>query len=283
MTEMQKIGADETAPNPAHVPKIYGEPLAELPRDLYIPPDALEVFLDAFEGPLDLLLYLIRKANINILDIPMAPLTEQYLTYVEAMRRSNLELAADYLLMAAMLLEIKSRMLLPRPARTETGEPEDPRAELVRRLMEYERIKLAAARLDAMPQVQRDYEWATVWVAEKVAERAPQVSLHDLATTWLALMRRARVKQHHRVQREELSVRETMSVILRQLQGRGYVMFEELFATTAAQASVAGMIVAFLAILELARESLIEIVQSEALAPVYVKSRDDAATQPLQA
>lgn len=283
MTETQKIGADETARNPAHVPKVYGEPLAELPRDLYIPPEALEVFLDAFEGPLDLLLYLIRKANINILDIPMAPLTEQYLTYVEAMRRSNLELAADYLLMAAMLLEIKSRMLLPRPARTETGEPEDPRAELVRRLMEYERIKLAAARLDAMPQVQRDYEWATVWMAEKVAERAPQVSLHDLATTWLALMRRARVKQHHRVQREELSVRETMSVILRQLQGRGYVMFEELFAATAAQNSVAGMIVAFLAILELARESLIEIVQSEALAPVYVKLSDDAATQPLQA
>ncbi|MEW5781593.1 MAG: segregation and condensation protein A [Pseudomonadota bacterium] len=278
MTETQKLGA-ESAQSEAHVPKLYGEPLPELPRDLYIPPDALEVFLDAFEGPLDLLLYLIRKANVNILDIPMAPLTAQYLEYVEAMRRSNLELAADYLLMAAMLLEIKSRMLLPRPAKTESGEPEDPRAELVRRLMEYERIKLAAARLDALPQVSRDYEWASVWVAEKVAARAPEVNLHDLLAVWLSLMQRARVKQHHRVQREELSVRETMSVVLRHLQGRGYVMFEELFAATAAQAGVAGMIVSFLAILELARESLIEITQSEALAPIYVKMKSDAALQ----
>ncbi|MFN6961514.1 MAG: segregation and condensation protein A [Rhodocyclaceae bacterium] len=279
MRENTKIGAGETAPAQPHVPKLYGEPLPELPRDLYIPPDALEVFLDAFEGPLDLLLYLIRKANINILDIPMAPLTAQYLEYVEAMRRSNLELAADYLLMAAMLLEIKSRMLLPRPAKTVEGEPEDPRAELVRRLMEYERIKLAAARLDALPQVGRDYEWATVWVAEKVAERAPEVSLHDLLTVWLSLMRRARVKQHHRVQREELSVRETMSVVLRHLQGRGYVMFEDLFVATTAQAGVAGMIVSFLAILELARENLIEITQSEALAPIYVKCKDVATLQ----
>ncbi|MDI6749278.1 MAG: ScpA family protein [Rhodocyclaceae bacterium] len=278
MTETQKLGA-ESAQSEAHVPKLYGEPLPELPRDLYIPPDALEVFLDAFEGPLDLLLYLIRKANVNILDIPMAPLTAQYLEYVEAMRRSNLELAADYLLMAAMLLEIKSRMLLPRPAKTESGEPEDPRAELVRRLMEYERIKLAAARLDALPQVSRDYEWASVWVAEKVAARAPEVNLHDLLAVWLSLMQRARVKQHHRVQREELSVRETMSVVLRHLQGRGYVMFEDLFAATAAQAGVAGMIVSFLAILELARESLIEITQSEALAPIYVKMKSDAALQ----
>ncbi|NWG30992.1 MAG: segregation/condensation protein A [Rhodocyclaceae bacterium] len=279
MTETLKVGAGDTAPAETHVPKLYGEPLPELPRDLYIPPDALEVFLDAFEGPLDLLLYLIRKANVNILDIPMAPLTAQYLEYVEAMRRSNLELAADYLLMAAMLLEIKSRMLLPRPAKTEEGEAEDPRAELVRRLMEYERIKLAAARLDALPQVHRDYEWATVWVAEKVAERAPEVSLHDLQAVWLALMRKARVKQHHRVQREELSVRETMGVVLRHLQGRGYVMFEDLFAATAAQAGMAGMIVSFLAILELARESLIEITQSEALAPIYVKCRDVATLQ----
>ncbi|WP_126445575.1 segregation and condensation protein A [Sulfuricystis multivorans] len=280
MTETAQVGAAGTAPGAqAHVPKLYGEPLPELPRDLYIPPDALEVFLDAFEGPLDLLLYLIRKANVNILDIPMAPLTAQYLAYVEAMRRSNLELAADYLLMAAMLLEIKSRMLLPRPTKTESGEPDDPRAELVRRLMEYERIKLAAARLDALPQVHRDYEWASVWVAEKVAARAPEVNLNDLLAVWLTLMQRARVKQHHRVQREELSVRETMSVVLRHLQGRGYVMFEELFAATAAQAGMAGMIVSFLAILELARESLIEITQSEALAPIYVKMKNDAALQ----
>jgi len=164
--EEATVGAGGTALAESHIPKLYGEPLPELPRDLYIPPDALEVILDAFEGPLDLLLYLIRKANVNILDIPMAPLTAQYLEYVEAMRRTNLELAADYLLMAALLIEIKSRMLLPRPPKVDSGEPEDPRAELVRRLMEYERIKLAAARLDTLPQVQRDYEWVSVWLAE---------------------------------------------------------------------------------------------------------------------
>jgi hypothetical protein len=164
-----------------HLPRIYGEVMAEMPRDLYIPPDALEIILDSFEGPLDLLLYLIRRANINVLDIPMAPLTAQYLVYVEAMRKGNLELAAEYLLMAAMLIEIKSRMLLPRPPKAENGEPEDPRAELVRRLIEYERMKASAARLDEMPQVGRDYEWITVWIADKVVERQPEVSLHDLA------------------------------------------------------------------------------------------------------
>ena len=275
--ELQKLGAGEAAAQPEHhVPKLYGEPLPNLPRDLYIPPDALEVFLDAFEGPLDLLLYLIRKANVNVLDIPMAPLTAQYLEYVEAMRRTNLELAADYLLMAAMLLEIKSRMLLPRPPKAESGEPEDPRAELVRRLMEYERIKLAAARIDALPQAHRDHEWASVWIAEKVAARQPEVSVHDLQVVWLALMRQAKVKQHHRIRREELSVREHMGQILRRLQGRGYVVFEDLFET---EVGHAGMVVSFLAILELAREALVEITQSEALAPIYVKSRDAATLQ----
>ncbi|MEW6164576.1 MAG: ScpA family protein [Pseudomonadota bacterium] len=265
----------EVATGP-HVPKLYGEPMPVMPRDLYIPPDALEIILDAFEGPLDLLLYLIRKANLNILDIPMAPLTAQYLEYVEAMRRTNLELAADYLLMAAMLLEIKSRMLLPRPPKAESGEPEDPRAELVRRLMEYERMKLAAARIDALPQAHRDYEWASVWIADKVATRQPDVSVHDLQLVWLSLMRQARMHQHHRIQREELSVREHMGNILRRLQGRGYVVFEDLFDTGI---GVAGMVVSFLAILELARERLVELTQSEALAPIYVKSsNDDAAT-----
>ncbi|MCX8087401.1 MAG: segregation/condensation protein A [Rhodocyclaceae bacterium] len=273
----RKVGAGKTASaSPApHVPKLYGEPLPELPRDLYIPPDALEVILEAFEGPLDLLLYLIRKANINILDIPMAPLTAQYLDYVEAMRRSNLELAADYLLMAAMLLEIKSRMLLPRPTKTDSGEPEDPRAELVRRLMEYERIKLAAARLDALPQAGRDFEWVTVWLADKVGQRQPEVSVHDLQLVWLSLMQKARVRQHHRIRREELSVREHMGIILRKLQGRGYVVFEELFELDGVHSSVAALVVSFLAILELARERLVEIVQSEALAPIYVKSVHD--------
>jgi segregation and condensation protein A len=273
----EKVGAGETAMDAPHIPKLYGEPYPDMPRDLYIPPDALEVILDAFEGPLDLLLYLIRKANLNVLDIPMAPLTAQYLVYVEAMRRTNLELAADYLLMAAMLLEIKSRMLLPRPPKADSGEPEDPRAELVRRLMEYERMKLAAAKLDALPQAHRDYEWASVWIAEKVALRQPEVSVHDLQVVWLALMKQAKMHQHHRIQREELSVREHMGIILRRLQGRGYVVFEDLFVVDGTHPTVAGMVVSFLAVLELARERLVELTQSEALAPIYVKSSNDNA------
>jgi segregation and condensation protein A len=274
-TLAEKVGADGTA----HIPKLYGEPFPDMPRDLYIPPDALEVILDAFEGPLDLLLYLIRKANLNILDIPMAPLTAQYLVYVEAMHRTNLELAADYLLMAAMLLEIKSRLLLPRPPKPESGEAEDPRAELVRRLMEYERIKLAAARLDALPQVQRDYEWVSVWIADKVAAREPDVSVNDLQVVWLSLMRQARMHQHHRIQREELSVREYMGLIMRRLQGRNYVVFEDLFDVSSGQTSVASLVVSFLAILELARERIVELTQSEALAPIYVKLSDAATLQ----
>lgn len=263
-----------------HLPKVYGETMATLPRDLYIPPDALEIYLDAFEGPLDLLLYLIRKANINILDIPMAPLTAQYLVYVEAMRKTNLELAAEYLLMAAMLLEIKSRILLPRPPKADNGEPEDPRAELVRRLLEYERMKLAASKIDELPQANRDYEWVSVWVADQVTERLPEVTLHDLQVAWLSLMKQAKIHAHHKVRREELSVREYMIAILRRLQGRGYVVFEDLFDTAA---GVAGLVVSFLAVLELAREKLVEITQSEALAPIYVKSSDVSDDPALQA
>jgi segregation and condensation protein A len=269
---------DIAVPVEPHQPKVYGEPLAALPRDLYIPPDALEIYLDAFEGPLDLLLYLIRKANVNVLDIPMAPLTAQYLVYVEAMRRRNLELAAEYLLMAAMLLEIKSRLLLPRPPKPETGEPEDPRAELVRRLLEYERMKHAAAKLDELPQAHRNFEWVSVWVTDEVAERLPEVSIHDLQVAWLSLMKQAKVKQHHKVRRNELSVREHMGLVLRRLQGHGYVVFEDLFDIAAGAAS---LVVNFLAILELARERLIEITQNEAMAPIYVKSAqtDDPALQ----
>jgi segregation and condensation protein A len=251
-----------------HLPKVYGEPLPALPRDLYIPPDALEIYLDAFEGPLDLLLYLIRKANVNILDIPMAPLTAQYLEYVESMRKRNLELAAEYLLMAAMLLEIKSRMLLPRPPKTESGEPEDPRAELVRRLLEYERMKLAATKIDELPQANRDYEWVSIWITDQATERLPEVSLHDLQVAWLSLMKQAKMRAHHKIRREELSVREYMTAIMRRLQGRGYIVFENLFETGA---GIAALVVSFLAILELAREKLVEITQSEALAPIYVK------------
>lgn len=256
--------------------RLYGEPVLELPKDLYIPPDALQIFLDAFEGPLDLLLYLIRRANLNVLDIPMAPLTVQYLTYVEAMRATNLELAADYLLMAAVLLEIKSRMLLPRPAREEAGE-DDPRAELVRRLLEYEQTKLAAARLDALPRVERDFEWVSVFVAEKVVERLPEVSLHDLQLAWLRIMKKARLTQHHRVGREQLSVREHMTAILRKLRDGAFVVFDALFDPTLGPA---GLVVSFLAVLELVKERLVEVTQNEAFAPLYVKladgSRDNA-------
>ncbi len=254
------------------MPKVYGELLPELPKDLYIPPDALEVFLDAFEGPLDLLLYLIRKANLDILDIPMAPLTVQYLRYVEDMRSSNLELAGEYLLMAAMLLDIKSRMLLPRPP-SQIME-EDPRAELVRRLLEYERIKLAAAGLDALAQAGRDFERVTVWIAESTAQRLAEVSLNDLQQAWLGLMKQARVMQHHRVRREELSVREHMSRILKQLQHGAWLDFRELFET-AAGAPV--LVVSFLAVLELVRERLVEIGQPESFAPIYVRAGHAAA------
>jgi segregation and condensation protein A len=261
-------------PHEHHVPLVYGEPMMTMPRDLYIPPDALEIFLDAFEGPLDLLLYLIRKANLNVLDIPMAPLTAQYLKYVEQMRKHNLELASDYLLMAAMLLEIKSRLLLPRPPKAENGEPEDPRAELVRRLLEYERMKDAAAKLDALPQAHRDFQWVSVWVTDEVAERLPEVNLHDLQVAWLSLMKQARVTQHHKVKREELSVREHMTIILRRLAGRGYVVFEDIFDVAAGRPS---LVVSFLAVLELARERMVEITQNEALAPIYVKLPDTPA------
>jgi segregation and condensation protein A len=260
--------------NEPHRPKVYGEIMAEMPRDLYIPPDALELILDSFEGPMDLLLYLIRKANVNILDIPMASLTAQYLKYIEAMREHNLELAAEYLLMAAMLIEIKSRMLLPRPPKVDGAEPEDPRAELVRRLIEYERMKAAAAKLDDVPQSGRDFQWLTVWIADKVVERQPEVSMHDLQVAWLTLMKQARMRQHHKIHREELSVREHMSIILRKLQGRGYVLFEDIFDVTL---GAAGLVVSFLAMLELARESMVEITQNEALAPIYVKLPDAAA------
>ncbi len=256
------------------VARLYGEPLLELPKDLYIPPDALEIILDAFEGPLDLLLYLIRKSNLDILDIPMAPLTAQYLVYVEAMRRHNLELAADYLLMAAMLLEIKSRMLLPRPPRANEEDVADPRAELVRRLLEYEQMKLAAARLDALPRIERDYEWVGVFVAEKVVERLPEVSLHDLQLAWLKIMKQARLTQHHRVHREELSVREHMSAILRRLSDGAFVVFDVLFD---AQLGPAGMVVSFLAVLELVKERLVDVAQNEPFAPIYVKLSDATA------
>jgi segregation and condensation protein A len=251
----------------APVARIYGEPVAELPSDLYIPPDALEVMLEAFQGPLDLLLYLIRRQNMNILDIPMAPLTRQYLEYVELMRTRNLELAAEYLVMAAILMEIKSRMLLPRPAAPELEEA-DPRAELVRRLLEYEKMKLAAQKLDELPQLGRDLFGVAVAVEREAAARLPQVHARDLAEAWRGLLYRARLRAHHTVTREALSVREYMSRILRSLRTHRVLEFAELFDPAR---GVAVLVVTFLALLELARESLVEVTQSGAFAPIYVR------------
>lgn len=250
------------------VARLYGEPLFAMPQDLYIPPDALEVFLEAFEGPLDLLLYLIRKQNFNILDIPMAAVTRQYLTYVDEVRTRNLELAAEYLLMAAMLIEIKSRMLLP-PKKTVDGqEAEDPRAELVRRLIEYEQIKIAAAQLGNLPQMGRDFLKAQVYIEQSLQPRFPEVHVVDLQDAWADILKRARLVQHHRITREELSVREHMSIVLRQLQGRQFVEFENLFDPAR---GVPVLVVTFIALLELAKESLIDITQAEVFAPIYVR------------
>jgi len=279
MTEMSDSAtlAAAEAPPPATaaspLARIYGQPLTQLPLDLYIPPDAMAVMLDAFEGPLDLLLYLIRKANVNVLDIPMAPLTEQYLVYVEAMRSQNLELAADYLVMAAMLIEIKSRMLLPRPKVDAGDDAEDPRAELVRRLIEYEQMKLAAYGINELPQAERDFEWVEVWVEKTLLRRLPEVSVLDLQNAWRGILRQARLHSHHRVQREELSVREHMTLILRHLRDAGgFVEFGELFDP---QQGAPVLVVHFLALLELAREHLVEMTQVEVFEPIYLRLSDE--------
>ncbi|WP_457279615.1 segregation and condensation protein A [Polaromonas sp. P5_D5] len=248
--------------------RLYGEPLFAMPHDLYIPPDALQVFLEAFEGPLDLLLYLIRKQNFNILDIPMAAVTRQYLTYVDEIRSTNLELAAEYLLMAAMLIEIKSRMLLPPKKVAEGQEPEDPRAELVRRLLEYEQIKLAAHKLNEVPQFGRDFLRAQVYVEQSLQPRFPDVHIVDLQDAWRDIVKRARLVQHHVISREELSVREHMSIVLRKLQGRKFLEFEDLFDATR---GMPVLVVTFIALLELSKEGLLEVTQAEAFAPIYVR------------
>ena len=250
------------------VARLYGEPLFAMPQDLYIPPDALQIFLEAFEGPLDLLLYLIRKQNFNILDIPMAGMTRQYLSYVEEIRKTNLELAAEYLLMAAMLIEIKSRMLLPPKKVAEGAEPEDPRAELVRRLLEYEQLKLAAARLNAVPQHGRDFLRAQVYIEQSLQPRFPHVAVPDLQAAWADIVRRAKLVQHHKISRQELSVREHMSIVLKKLQGQRFVEFEQLFDPSQ---GVPVLLVTFIALLELAKEMLVDITQAEAYAPIYVR------------
>lgn len=252
------------------IAKICGEPVLEIPQDLYIPPDALEVFLDTFQGPLDLLLYLIRKHNLNILDIPMAELTQQYMTYVDMMRVDQLELAAEYLLMTALLIEIKSRMLLPTP-KTTVEEEHDPRAELVRRLLEYEQMKKAASRLNELPQAERDFSVIQVWIEQNVAEQLPNIHLDDLRHAWTTILTRAKVNRHHQVKREILSVRAYMSQVLRDLRGQKQVEFYDLFSPAA---TVAEVVVTFLAILELAKELLLEISQSQDFGIIYVHSID---------
>lgn len=249
--------------------RIHGEPLAELPQDLYIPPEALEVYLETFEGPLDLLLYLIRKHNLDILDIPMAELTRQYMAYVETMRARNLELAADYLLMSAMLIEIKSRMLLPKPA--EIAQEADPRAELVRRLLEYESIKLAAQRLDALPQVGRELRVAQACFEHIPQQQLPGVSMEDLLAAWQSVLERASHFTHHKVSREELSVREHMSQILRRLKAEPLLEFSALFDL---REGIPRLVVCFLAILELAREGLVRLTQQAAFSTIYVQAGD---------
>lgn len=252
--------------------RLYGEPLFSLPQDLYIPPDALEVFLETFQGPLDLLLYLIRKQNFNVLDIPMAEVTRQYLSYVEQIRTHNLELAAEYLLMAAMLIEIKARMLLP-VKKTDTGEEaEDPRAELVRRLLEYEQMKLAAQKLDALPQLGRDFLRAQALADLRVERILPDVSVEDLRLAWADIIKRAKLNAHHHITREQLSVRDHMTHILRRLSDLRFIEFGELFMERIQEgAAVAVVVVHFLALLELSRESLLEITQAEPYAPIYVR------------
>jgi len=247
--------------------RIHGEGFTQPPHDINMPTDALEVYLDTFEGPLDLLLYLIRKHNLNILDIPMADLTRQYMAYVEKMQDIKLELAGDYLLMSAMLIEIKSRFLLPKPADVEPEE--DPRAELVRRLMEYEAIKLAAQKIDEMPKVGEDISVASAYYEKMSEVKPPEFSLDDLAEAWRNVLKRASHFQHHQVGKAELSVREHMSIILRRLKTDNLLEFSELFDVV--QDGIAKLVVCFLAILELAREGLLRITQQAAFSPIYVQ------------
>jgi segregation and condensation protein A len=252
---------------------VNGEPFSQLPRDLYIPPQALEVFLEAFEGPLDLLLYLIRRQNLDILDIPLAEITRQYMQYIELMQDLQLELAGEYLVMAATLAEIKSRMLLPRPQLSDEGEL-DPRAELVRRLQEYERFKRAAEGIDTLARLERDVWTTSVPLSEQRVVRAlPQITLQEMLVAFKDVVARAQMFAHHHIQREQLSVGERMSDILARLGHDGFLPFIQLFR---AEEGRMGVTVTFVAILELMREGLIDIVQTESYAPLHVRAASPA-------
>ena len=260
----------ELAPEQAEMPfaMVNGEPVTQLPRDLYIPPQALEVFLEAFEGPLDLLLYLIRRQNLDVLDIPIAEITRQYMRYIDLMQELQLELAGEYLVMAATLAEIKSRMLLPRPAGADDSE-QDPRAELVRRLQQYERFKRAASDVDQLVRLERDVFQASAELRERpVVRTLPQVTLREMLLAFREVATRAQMFAHLHVQREPLSVRERMSSVLAALEGGEFVDFVRLFDAAEGRA---GVTVTFVAVLELLREGLIDIVQTEAMAPLHVR------------
>ncbi|MFM1887510.1 MAG: hypothetical protein RL026_2667 [Pseudomonadota bacterium] len=263
---------DDTSPEQVEMPfaVVLGEPMTELPRDLYIPPQALEVFLDAFEGPLDLLLYLIRRQNLDILDIPIAEITRQYTQYIEVMTELQLELAGEYLVMAATLAEIKSRMLLPRARPAGEGEEEDPRAELVRRLQEYERFKRAAENLDAVPRMERDHWLAGAAFNDKQSVRLlPEVTLREMLLAFRDVAMRAELFKHHQIRRETLSVRARMSDVLGALPRDHFVAFTTLFHPEEGRRGVA---VTFIAILELLREGLIDMVQNEPFGPLHVRA-----------
>ena len=254
---------------------VEGEPITEMPRDLYIPPQALEIFLEAFEGPLDMLLYLIRRQNLDILDIPIAEITRQYMQYIELMQVLQLELAGEYLLMAATLAEVKSRMLLPRPKLDGDADEADPRAELVRRLQEYERFKRAAENIDRIPRMERDYWVASADLVEKKVVRIlPQVSLQEMLVAFQDVLSRSDMFAHHHVQREPLSVRQRMTDVLSQLESGGFIEFVKLFSPDEGRR---GVTVTFVAILELLREGLIDIAQSEAYGPLHVRKGNPSA------
>jgi len=272
---------EDVVPEVMPLAMLFGQPVMDLPQDLYIPPDALRVMLERFEGPLDLLLYLIRKQNLDILDIPMATVTAQYMAYVDVMNAAQFELAGEYLLMAALLIEIKSRMLLPRQAALDADDEHDPRAELVRRLLEYEQMKLAAYEIDQLPLAGRDFSWAAVWFDREMVERPPEVSPLDLRQAWITLIARAKHTRNHTVRPDELSVREQMGEILKKLADGLFAEFVTLFDTSQ---GVPMLVVSFIAVLELTKEGLIILTQAEPYAPIYaqlasVAHRDIAETQ----
>ena len=286
LTLVPKTQSMQAVPEPpaqAEMPfaVVEGQPITEMPRDLYIPPQALEVFLEAFEGPLDMLLYLIRRQNLDILDIPIAEITRQYMRYIELMQVLQLELAGEYLLMAATLAEVKSRMLLPRPKGDDAGDEADPRAELVRRLQEYERFKRAAESLDQIPRLDRNTWVASAELVErKVVRIPPQVTLQEMLLAFQDVLARSDMFAHHHVQREPLSVRQRMTDVMSVLASKEFVEFVHLFR---AEEGRRGVTVTFVAILELMREGLIEIVQSEPYAPLHIRSGNPARRMKLVA